>query len=85
MPDHLDKIKSVEDLARKVHMSLRHFGRLFRCETGTTPIRWLRHLRVESAKRLLQQNSEDTNSVAQRSGFGSTRTLHRSLKEMGRA
>lgn len=81
VPDHLESIQTIDDLARKANMSVRNFGRLFRRETGSTPAAWLRSLRIEAARRHLQQSRQGAASVAQRAGFGSTRTLHRSLQK----
>lgn len=80
VPDHLDRIQSVQDLAQQANMSVRHFSRVFRRETGSTPAIWLRAMRVEAAQRLLQQGRQATHQVAQTAGYGSTRTLSRSLQ-----
>jgi transcriptional regulator GlxA family with amidase domain len=79
VPEHLDKVRGVEDLARKVNMSLRNFSRLFRSETGGTPAAWLRALRLETARRRLGESAEGLARVAQRAGFGSERTLRRTI------
>lgn len=80
VPEHLDQIHSVEDLAERVNMSVRNLSRLFRRETGVSPAAWLRALRVEMARRRLAQTSDGVTRVAERTGYGSTRTLRRTLK-----
>ncbi|MET0290911.1 MAG: GlxA family transcriptional regulator [Steroidobacteraceae bacterium] len=79
VPEHLDQVHGVDDLARLVHMSVRNFSRLFRQSTGSTPAAWLRALRVEVVRRRLSQSREAVRRVAERAGFGSERTLRRSL------
>jgi transcriptional regulator GlxA family with amidase domain len=79
VPEHLDEVRSVEDLARKAHMSQRNFSRLFRSSTGSTPAAWLRALRVEAARARLAQSRDGVQRVAQRAGYGSERTLRRAL------
>lgn len=66
---------SVEDLARRAHMSGRTFNRRFLAATGTTPHRWITHLRVALAQRLLEESALEVEAVAERSGFGSASTL----------
>lgn len=84
-PDHLQAISTVEDMAAFVNMSPRHFARLFKAQTGITPGAYIRQLRVEAARRRLQETTGVRDSVAAQVGFGSTRTLRRSLKGRVRA
>jgi transcriptional regulator GlxA family with amidase domain len=81
VPEHLDQVRTVEDLARQVNMSLRNFSRLFRSSTGSTPAAWLRSLRVEVARRRLGESRDGVLRVAQRAGYGSERTMRRSLQQ----
>jgi len=81
VPDNLEHVRTVDDLAQQAHMSLRNFSRLFRRETGSTPAVWLRNLRLEGARRHLQQSREAARQVAHCAGYGSTRTMNRSLKQ----
>lgn len=79
VPDHLDQISGVADLAARVSMSPRNFARLFKRETGTTPGHYLRALRAEAARRRVEQSTAKKRDVAAQLGFGSTRSLQRSL------
>jgi transcriptional regulator GlxA family with amidase domain len=79
-PDHLQSLSTVEDMAAFVSMSPRHFARLFKEQTGVTPGAYLRRLRVEAARRRLHESPGAQDAVASQVGFGSTRTLRRSLK-----
>ena len=49
---------SVEAMAERAHMSPRNFARAFRAETGTTPARYVERVRVEAARRRLEDTSE---------------------------
>jgi transcriptional regulator GlxA family with amidase domain len=80
VPEHLDQVHSVDDLAEQVSMSARNLSRLFRRETGSTPAAWLRALRVEMVRHRLAQSSDCIARIAEQSGFGSARTLRRSIK-----
>ena len=68
---------SVEALAARAHMSPRHFARAFRAETGVTPARYVEQVRLEAARRLLEETSEPIAAVAVRCGFGTPETMRR--------
>jgi transcriptional regulator GlxA family with amidase domain len=74
---------SLERLAGEARMSLRSFARHYRQATGRTPARAVEEIRIETARRLLEQGL----SVAQagrRCGFGSEETLRRAfLRRLG--
>lgn len=74
---------SLERLAGQANMSLRSFARHYREATGRTPARAVEEIRIETARRLLEQGL----SVAQagrRCGFGSEETLRRAfLRRLG--
>jgi transcriptional regulator GlxA family with amidase domain len=68
---------SVEALATRVHMSPRHFARAFRAETGVTPARYVEQVRLEAARRLLEDTPESIGAVAAACGFGTPETMRR--------
>lgn len=78
--DHLTDDLPVEALADRMHLSVRHFARLFRMRTGSTPAAYLEALRVEAARRLLEESDLGLPEVATASGLGSVETLHRALR-----
>lgn len=71
-------------LAARVCMSERTFARIFQQETGTTPARFVESARLEFAKTLLVTTSWPLARIADRSGYNSLDTLHRSfMKHLG--
>jgi AraC-like DNA-binding protein len=62
---------SVEDAAQGLHLSVRHFRRLFREQTGQSFHEFLTHLRVEHAKQLLLLSDRKIIEVAWETGYGS--------------
>ncbi len=68
---------SVEAMAERAHMSARHFARAFRAETGITPARHVERVRVEAARRRLEESDEPIARVAAACGFGTAETMRR--------
>ncbi|HEY5193108.1 MAG TPA: DJ-1/PfpI family protein [Solirubrobacteraceae bacterium] len=75
---------SVEALAERAHMSPRHFARLFRVETGVTPARFVESVRLEAARRALEDSAQPVSAVVLACGFGTPETMRRSfLRALG--
>ena len=70
---------SVEAMAARAHMSPRHFARAFRAETGVTPARYVERVRLEAARRCLEESSEPVALVARTCGFGSAESMRRAF------
>jgi transcriptional regulator GlxA family with amidase domain len=77
--DNLRKDLAVEDLATKAGMSPRNFARVFAKDTGTTPARFVERLRVEAARRRLEESHDKLEKIANDCGFGSVQGLRRSF------
>ncbi|MDP9847255.1 GlxA family transcriptional regulator [Streptosporangium lutulentum] len=75
--ENLDDDLSVEVLAGRVNMSVRHFSRVFRTEVGVPPARYVEHARTAAAKRLLESADEPLDRIAVRVGLGTPETLYR--------
>ncbi len=77
MLEHLHLPLTVEDLAARAHMSLRNFARSFVAATGTTPARFLETLRLEAARRRLEETGRTMDQIAAECGFGSAEVMRR--------
>jgi transcriptional regulator GlxA family with amidase domain len=77
--EHLDEDLSVEALAERAHMSTRNFSRVLTHEVGKTPARYVERLRVDAARRLLEDATAGYGEVARRCGFGSVNSMRRSF------
>jgi transcriptional regulator GlxA family with amidase domain len=66
---------SIEALAKSVAMSPRNFCRVFLREVGMTPGRFVERVRVEAARRLLEESSRGIPDVAAACGFGGPETM----------
>ncbi|WP_308190451.1 helix-turn-helix domain-containing protein [Pseudonocardia sp. TRM90224] len=71
----LDAPLTLSDLASHARMSTRTLTRRFRSETGTSPLQWLLHQRVELARELLERTDLPMDHVAHRSGLGTADSL----------
>ncbi len=70
---------TVEAMAARACMSTRHFARAFRAETGITPARYVERVRLEAARRLLEDTSEPISAVARICGFSTAETMRRAF------
>ena len=69
----------VEAMAARAHMSARHFARAFAAETGVTPARYVERVRLEAARRRLEDGAEPVASIAAACGFGTAETMRRAF------
>jgi transcriptional regulator GlxA family with amidase domain len=77
--DHPRADLSVEALAGRVAMSPRNFARVFHREVGTTPARFVTSVRVETARRLLEETSDPLETICGASGLGTAESLRRAF------
>ena len=75
--EHVAADHSVEAMAARANMSARHFARAFRAETGVTPARYVERVRLEAARRILEDGSEPIAIIAATCGFGTAETMRR--------
>ncbi|HEY5712881.1 MAG TPA: helix-turn-helix domain-containing protein [Allosphingosinicella sp.] len=68
-----------ETLADRAHMSLRNFYRAFEEATGTSPADWVERVRLEIARRLLEQTGQNVDQVARVAGFTSSEQMRRAF------
>ncbi|MEU2878506.1 GlxA family transcriptional regulator [Streptomyces sp. NPDC007070] len=75
---------SVEALAARARLSPRHFARAFRAETGATPGRYVDRVRLEHARRLLEDTSDGVEEISRASGYGTPEAMRRAfVKALG--
>jgi AraC family transcriptional activator FtrA len=71
----LDHPHTVETMAELAHMAPWTFARRFRAETGVTPHDWLTGQRLLLVRRLLADSDLGIDSIAVKTGFGSSATV----------
>jgi transcriptional regulator GlxA family with amidase domain len=70
---------SVDALADRACMSPRNFARAFHAESGVTPARYVEQVRLEAARRRLEDTAEPIGAVALACGFGTAETMRRAF------
>lgn len=84
--EHPGEDLSVEALAARARLSPRHFARAFQAETGTTPGRYVERVRVEHARRLLEDTADGVEEISRACGYGTPEAMRRAfLKSLGTA
>ncbi|MEU3663250.1 GlxA family transcriptional regulator [Streptomyces sp. NPDC032940] len=75
---------SVDALAARAALSPRHFARAFQAETGTTPGRYVDRVRLEHARRLLEDSTDGVEEISRASGYGTPEAMRRAfVKALG--
>ncbi|WP_299820389.1 DJ-1/PfpI family protein [uncultured Roseibium sp.] len=77
--DNIDKDLRVDVLAERANMSPRNFARLYTQQIGTTPAKAVESLRIDAARRSLEESELPVSEVARRCGFGDDERMRRSF------
>lgn len=81
MEAHYGGNLAIDDLARQVGISPRHFKRRFRKATGESPLGYLQNVRIEAAKQKLENTQENVNEITYRIGYEDSSTFRRLFKK----
>lgn len=77
---------SVGSLAARARLSPRHFARAFQAETGMTPGRYVDRIRLEHARRLLEDTADGVEEISRACGYGTPEAMRRAfVKALGSA
>jgi transcriptional regulator GlxA family with amidase domain len=76
---HLGEQLGVEQLAEHSHMSVRNFTRVFLKETGLTPAKFVEKLRVEIARKYLEDSDLTMDQIAVKCGLGGLVSMRRTF------
>lgn len=79
MHSNLGEKITIEELAKIAHMSLSHYIRTFKKETGQSSISYLNRIRLERVKRLLLEGEKSITEIALECGFSSSAYLSSSF------
>ncbi len=79
--EYLNEI-SVEQAAEKAHMSKRNFIRRFKTATGNTPVEYLQRVRIEAAKKVLENTAGNVNTAMFDSGYNDLKSFRRVFRQV---
>ncbi|MFH9351380.1 GlxA family transcriptional regulator [Kitasatospora sp. NPDC017646] len=77
--EHPEADLSVEALARRSALSPRHFARAFAAEVGVSPGRYVDGVRLEAARRLLEDTDDGIEEIARSCGYGTPEAMRRAF------
>jgi transcriptional regulator GlxA family with amidase domain len=78
---NLQSQPSIEELALSVRLSSSHLLKLFKTEVGISPIQYLRHLRLERAKELLEKDLKLVKEISWEIGIKDVSHFVRDFKQ----
>jgi len=78
---HYTENLSIPDIAEHLHLSSNYFAKLFKQETGVTPVQYIASLRYEKSAHLLRHTDMPISEVAQAVGFSDTLYFSRFFHE----
>lgn len=77
--EHPDQDLSVETLARRAHLSPRQFARAFTAEVGMPPGRYVDRVRLEAARRRLEDSNDGVATTARTCGYRTPEAMRRAF------
>jgi YesN/AraC family two-component response regulator len=80
MQDHLTETVNVQQLADMVYVSKSYLSRAFKQKTGLSLMEYLNSLRMEAAKAMLAASNMNTEEIAYRTGYHSTKFFYRAFR-----
>lgn len=79
---HVEDPLRIPDVARAVGLSGRHFERMFKRETGQSPLRYYHHLRLMKARQRVLYSSDSLREIAASVGYMSASPMIRQYTEV---
>lgn len=79
---HVEDPLRIPDVAAAVEMSGRHFERLFKRETGQSPLRYYRHLRLSKARQRVLYTNDPLREIATSVGYLTPAPMARHYQEL---
>jgi transcriptional regulator GlxA family with amidase domain len=76
---HMRETLDVRRIAEHMNMSPRNFTRVFHKQTGSSPAKFVEKVRVEQARKLLEDTDNSLENIAEICGFGGLSSLRRTF------
>jgi len=71
------EIETIEEIIKSIPSSRRNIVRRFKLATGVPPIEYLQHVRVQSAKKQLEQSNHNINEISIQSGYSDPKSFRK--------
>ena len=82
METRFHEIESLEDIMKDIPSSRRNFVRRFKLATGIPPIEYLQNVRIESAKKQLEQTNQNINEIIDRTGYSDPKSFRKVFNKL---
>ena len=73
---------TIEDICKEIYLSTSYFKRMFKSRTGTTPYKYLMQLRIDTAKKTIENDFFSIDETASRCGFSNSGHLSTVFKKL---
>lgn len=80
--NHYERDIGLSDICGFVFLSPSYFARIFKQETGHSPVSFLIHTRIERAKELLAESAEKASDIALSVGFSNQQRFNETFKKI---
>ena len=74
---NFNEIETIEEIIKNIPSSRRNIVRRFKQATGIPPIEYLQNVRIESAKRQLEQTSQNINEIVEQTGYSDPKSFRK--------
>lgn len=78
--EHYDMPLEIPELAKEAGMSSSGFHTAFKSVTSTSPLQYIKHIRLHKAREIIQREGEKANTAATRVGYESVSQFSREYK-----
>ncbi len=79
---HFHKIENLEEVLSVIPSSRRNIVRRFKLATGIPPIEYLQNIRIETAKRHLEQNQLSVSEIIDKSGYTDPKSFRKVFQKV---
>jgi len=76
------EIGTLDELIKDIPSSRRNFVRRFKLATGMPPIEYLQNVRIESAKKQLEQTSRNINEIIDQTGYSDPKSFRKAFNKI---
>jgi len=76
------EIGTLENLIKDIPSSRRNFVRRFKLATGIPPIEYLQNVRIESAKKKLEQTNQNINEIIEQTGYSDPKSFRKVFNKL---